>query len=384
MSVHDNTRRLAVSVGALLLLACSANSSTTGGGFDSEANSTGGIPGAIDPPPQGPPDLTPESACAEESQTAGLVPLNIYLLIDTSGSMNDSPPGPLPGLPNGPAKWKRVEAGVSAFIADPDAAGLRVAASHFPQGAANSSCEQGQYALPSIDFAPLDGDPAPGDVHEQALVQWLSSLDPSGPTPMAGALAGTYQHTRAHLQSHPKEKGIVILVTDGSPTTCPDNSIAHIAGLAAEQTTKSNPIRTFTIGIEGSQEAELKAIAFAGQGSAYFFGKSSNLAQDVLNTLKTITHQQLGCEFAIPDPQSGAIDPHKVNVNFTDAAGKSSALYRVDGPEHCIAGAWYYAMASDGAAPTKVILCPQTCATARDQDTAALQILYGCPSKLPR
>ncbi len=384
MSVHVCMRRSLAGAGVLLLVACSANSPTTGGEFNSEANPAGGAPGVIDQPAKGPPDLSPDSACAIETRTAGPVPLNLYLLIDTSGSMSDSPPGPLPGLPNGPAKWKRVKAGVSAFIADPDTAGLRVAASHFPQGAAASSCEPGQYALPPIDFAPLSADPAPGDVQEQALVQWFSTLDPSGPTPMAGALAGAYQHTRTRLQSHPKEKGIVILVTDGSPTTCPDNSIAHIANLAAEQTTEPNPIRTFTIGIEGSQEAELKAIASAGQGSAYFFGKSSNLAQDLLNTLKTITHQQLGCEFAIPDPQSGAIDPHKVNVNFTDAAGHTSTLYKVDGPEQCIAGAWYYATVPDSVAPTKVILCPQTCTNARDQDTAVLQILYGCPSKLPR
>lgn len=69
-----------------------------------------------------------EPACAGETKTAELVPLDIYIMLDKSGSMLDKT-GP---MANGPSKWEAVTQGLNAFFNDPQSAGLGVGLQYFP------------------------------------------------------------------------------------------------------------------------------------------------------------------------------------------------------------------------------------------------------------
>lgn len=66
--------------------------------------------------------------CAGETSKAELIPLDIYLMLDSSGSMNDTT-----GQNNtGPSKWDAVTQALTTFFKDPSSAGLGLGLNHFP------------------------------------------------------------------------------------------------------------------------------------------------------------------------------------------------------------------------------------------------------------
>jgi hypothetical protein len=80
--------------------------------------------------------------CAGETSTAQQIPLDIYLMLDSSGSMTDT----TGANGSGPTKWSAVTQALTAFFADPQSAGLGVGLQHFPLTAAGvpASCTSSQ------------------------------------------------------------------------------------------------------------------------------------------------------------------------------------------------------------------------------------------------
>lgn len=86
----------------------------------------------------------------------------------------------------------------------------------------------------------------------------------------------------------------------------------------------------------------------------------------------------LACEYEIPPPPDGMdFDPDQVNVEFDDGMGGMLPIGRVDSPAECagVADGWYYDVP---AAPTRIVLCPQTCDTIQGFSTASVSIKFGC------
>jgi hypothetical protein len=90
------------------------------------------------------PDAAPaaDEQCAAESHQASQVPVDLYLLLDVSGSMT--------ALVGGHSKWSLVRQALGRFFADPRSAGLGVALQVFPLPA---SCQS------DADCSPLPGPP---------------------------------------------------------------------------------------------------------------------------------------------------------------------------------------------------------------------------------
>lgn len=65
------------------------------------------------------------TSCAGETSTAELVPLDLYIMLDASGSMEDR-------LPTRNTKWEAITAALEAFFTDPQSAGLGVGLQYFP------------------------------------------------------------------------------------------------------------------------------------------------------------------------------------------------------------------------------------------------------------
>jgi hypothetical protein len=93
-----------------------------------------------------PPDLdtgSDSTGCATDTVTAQAAPLDLYFMIDTSGSMNDLV-GPRQ------SKWNAVTLALTTFVADPASTDLGIGAQYFPAMAAgvsasctsNSDCGQ--------------------------------------------------------------------------------------------------------------------------------------------------------------------------------------------------------------------------------------------------
>jgi len=84
------------------------------------------------------------------------------------------------------------------------------------------------------------------------------------------------------------------------------------------------------------------------------------------------------CEYALPADQS-AYDPNQTNVVYNSTSGGqdiSTELTRVADASACTANAWYY---DDPLDPTKITLCPNTCAAVQDDATARVWVEFGCP-----
>ncbi|HEX6765913.1 MAG TPA: hypothetical protein VF103_10560, partial [Polyangiaceae bacterium] len=112
-------------------------------------------------------------ACATDTLGADVGPVNMFVMFDSSASMNDN------------NKWPDATAAFVAFFQDPETAGLRLAFRFFGSnqptaGCNNTDCSIDACADPLIDIAGLTADPAPTDAHEGALVNLLQATMPVG------------------------------------------------------------------------------------------------------------------------------------------------------------------------------------------------------------
>jgi hypothetical protein len=90
----------------------------------------------------------------------------------------------------------------------------------------------------------------------------------------------------------------------------------------------------------------------------------------------------LSCEWVIPLPPNGqTLNPNMVNVSFIDAQSNATLIGRVNGPADCdgVENGWYYDNASQ---PTKVFVCPATCAWIQGKPGAQVDIQFGCATQL--
>lgn len=89
---------------------------------------------------------------------------------------------------------------------------------------------------------------------------------------------------------------------------------------------------------------------------------------------------KVACELGVPPPPSGStLDPDKVNVVYTPGAGGASETILQDTSKPCDAGAngWQYS-----ADKTKILLCGATCAKIQADTAAAVDVEFGCETKI--
>jgi hypothetical protein len=341
----------AAAFGACAATGGDANSSSGQGGetFDAGSNDGG---------------LNTMSACATASDDAELVPVNIYIMFDKSGSMIGT-------------KWSQSTAALQAFFMDPVSAGLRVALRFFPDDGCDTSCNVGACAQPKVAIGELTNLSSPTDTHEQALIDAFIDVVPSGGTPLSAALDGGITWARNLIDAAPTERAVVVLVTDGDPSDCQTSTDYFTT--AASGALSSHDILTFAIGLEGSNETLMNAIAVAGGTSGGYFIGTSNVQQHLVEALNEIRDGFIACEYQVPDEFDGeAIDPTKVNVLYTPAgASEPITIGQVADRNSCnpATGGWYY---DDPINPTKLTFCDLTCDALQADVGGELELLFGC------
>jgi hypothetical protein len=309
-------------------------------------------------------------SCAATSAAANLIPVNMFIIFDKSGSMKDN------------NKWTNTSQALIDFFKDQGSAGLRVALRFFPDaGCDDNACDITVCSQPLVPLAPLTSDAAPVDAQEGALIAAVQSKSPGGGTPMYVALGGAEQWAATYQGSHPAEKTVVVLVTDGEPNGC-DEDVNHIAKLAAT-TMAANGVLTYAVGLVGSNMGTIDTIAAAGGTGQGFFVGNGNASADLLAALKAIQGSQVACTFQMPTMGSmgETIDPNLVNVNYTPGNGSPAVTFgQVPNQAACTAqaGGWFY---DNPAKPTTITLCPTTCASVQADQMAKIEILLGCATK---
>lgn len=251
-------------------------------------------------------------------------------------------------------------------------------------GGVGVSCNTTDYATPATAIAPLPGVAA-------AINAQLGTHIPNGQTPTYNALQGAIQAAKTYATAHPSEVVAVVLSTDGIPNTkgkC-DDAVADIEGVAAAGLAGTPSIKTFVIGVLAPADATsdatttLNGIAAAGgTGTATILGTSATTESDFIAALAKIRGASLPCQFALPVPEAGTPDYHKVNVVYTSSGtGKDNVIGYVGSAMNCDPklGGWYYDADPDmGGTPTKVILCPASCSAVQGDPAGKVSVLQGC------
>jgi hypothetical protein len=387
----------------LLISACIAacSGSKGGSGFGSSGSSgddgDGGLLGSSGGPglggEGGGPVIGLDAACASQSSKGQLQPLDMYIMLDQSGSMKDN------------NKWGNVTSALNAFVAQPSMAGVGVGLQYFGvTGGSAGGCQNGKacasdadcsggacapilnicicsgggdscnaadYAKPEIEIEPLPG-------VAQKITASISAHSPSTGTPTSAALQGAVDHAKAWAQAHAGHVTIALLATDGDPEEC-DTNLGNIDAIAAAALAGNPKILTFVIGV-GSSLSNLNGIAQAGgTNQAFIVDTGGNAQQQFLDALNKIRGQALGCVYSIPLPTGGGqIDFGTVNVQYTPGDGSPpSILPKVADKGSCPASgdAWYY---DNNSAPTQIILCDSSCSKIEADKSGEVNIVFGC------
>jgi hypothetical protein len=302
----------------------------------------------------------------------------VYLavLFDVSGSM-----GKFDYEWHDPAlKWEPVVAGTKAFFTDPASAGLEASLAFFP--AASDRCEPSSYAEPEVPFTELPS-AAFGAAIDAVTPQ--SADDWRGGTPTLAALQGTIARLEPLAAADPDATYAIVLVTDGHPQDCDDNSIESVA---AAVSAVASTIPTYVIGVrnppvDGAPDtvSDLDALAVAGgTGQALLIdtGNPASTTADLLTAVNGIRGQTLSCDLDLPAPPAGReLDPQRVRVSFTTAAGAVDLPYD---PGCTAGGGWHY---DDPTAPATIHLCPDTCTTVQGDVEAELSVAFACEVLIP-
>jgi hypothetical protein len=403
MDLGHMTRRLGAVLGLCAFLgACSADggpASAPGGvagvsglvgtnptGASGAAGRTGASTAANSGSGSGPLDAA--NACGIGTVSAKLAPVNMFVMFDRSGSMEDED------------KWTNATAALAAFFGNPGTAGLRVALRFFPHDQPASGCNEDECSVdacsqPLVDIAALTAEPAPTDAHEGRLLAAIRSSAPGngggggrnngggggGGTPIYAALEGSLAWAMGYKASHPNENTVVVFLTDGEPNGCEEN-FGAISALAADALARTG-VTTYAIGLQGSREDQMDQLAAAGgTKQGIFINNSANAQQELLTALDAIRGMALTCDFPLPaSTRAGEmIDPTKINVTFTSGASAARTFGQVPNQAGCsTTDAWYY---DRPAAPTGIFLCPSTCEKVRQDDSAQLRVLLGCTTQL--
>jgi hypothetical protein len=318
--------------------------------------------------------VTQDSACATTSVEAQPVPLDMYIMLDRSGSMgSDCNIGSTTT-----SKWCYSVNALYNFFNAPTSAGMGVALQYFPISGYQCGGNGGACATPAVALGLLPGNLA-------ALQSSLNTTTSSGSnTPTEAGIRGLVNYTANNVQ--PGRTMIGILITDGAPNGCNETPTylrdllgAHLAATGIE---------TFVIGMTGANFTTLETIATGGGapshtnycGSAppchhYSVGNGDPLAfQAVLQAIQNVA---IGCQYQLPASDAGLIDPNKVVVEYSPGgAPPPQQLQRVNDATACgPQGGWYY---DNNTNPTTITLCPATCTVVSADSSPKLDILLGC------
>ncbi len=330
----------------------------TTGGIVTTTTGAGGDEISLDGGPDGEMPIDDAGACAATSAQAQTIPLDMIILLDESGSMDGD-------------KWTGATAALKSFIDDPASAGIGVGAVYFPVDTSDD-CNFTDYANLNVPIGTLPG-------NADALKASIDAEEPQGGTPTFGALKGALFAATSYQDMNPTHKVIVVIATDGDPTSCSDTSTTGIANLA-KSAHNYNGVQTYAIAVAGSTISSLNAIAVAG-GTVKAYDVTQNIGE-FSKKMAEIRASALSCEFVIPPPpMAQQLDPTKVNLSYTAGGqGTPKTLPHVDNLAACGSKlGWFY---DNNAKPTKVELCPSSCKTVQADSKAIVSVLFGCATQI--
>ncbi|HEY2514232.1 MAG TPA: hypothetical protein VGI39_25370, partial [Polyangiaceae bacterium] len=348
-----------------------------------------------------------DAACASSTSRGQQAPLDMYIMLDQSGSMSEQVAG-------NTSKWAAVTGALNTFVSGTNTAGISVGLQYFglPPGGGGgttnpscpTTCQQtsdcgatggpcvvgfcvgciaggtgggGADSCTAADYAKADVEIAALPGVGSAITASIAKHSPSTSTPTSAALQGAVNHAQDWAKSHTSDIVIAVLATDGDPTEC-DTNLTNINAIAAAGVSGTPKVLTFVIGVGPSSTALNGIAAAGGTTSAFLVDTTMNVNQQFLDALNKIRGTALGCNYTIPVPTTGTPNYSEINVQYVPSGGGAPVLIpNVANASACPAtgDAWYY---DNPSAPTQIVLCPGTCKTVEADQGGEVQILLGC------
>jgi hypothetical protein len=310
---------------------------------------------------------TDAGVCSTTGATAKPLPVDIFVLLDRSGSMTT----PIYGFPRDsgvtPSRWESITEALGNFVMSPASAGISVGLGYFPS-TGFSECNITDYATPVVPIAPLPG-------VATAFMASVNMTYPTGGTPTLPALQGAVQYAQQREMTMGRRTAIA-LATDGEPNSCGSTlqSVSDVASMAA-----AKGIYTFVIGVGSSLQTFNALAAAGGTKMAYLVENATPDALAMAFKAIQLQASKLACSYTVPPPPPNEmLDPFRVNVRFTPTAdptkwfGIGMVLSRGD----CgTMGGWYF---DDLFAPTSVNLCDTSCQKVNGAGEGSISLQFGC------
>ena len=343
-----------------------------------------------------------KDACAATRLDAKSIPVDLYIALDRSGSMNLPQSLPVTDQTQGGgdcnvgdttvSRWCYALNALDGLFEAVGTDDVGVALQFFPSGGCTGSqnpflyacCNSGTCCSGAPDSAPAV---ALGDLpdHRTALTDALNEEIPWGDrTPIEAALRGLATYTGAARR--PERQMVGLLITDGAPEGCSsnENTLASIVKNHREAT----GIKTYLVGMQGADFAALEAIASAGgaaphddycSGGAprcHYYSVGNGTPAAFTAALGRIQSEALGCKLAMPVADDGIVNPNDVSLEILPAEGTLPRIVeRVAGAAACTAaGGFFY---DDGETPSVIELCPESCSELVSAG-AGVEVVVGC------
>jgi hypothetical protein len=304
------------------------------------------------------------AACVGVEVATEALPVDLFAVIDRSGSMDEL-------TQSGVSKWTATKAAFGDFLSRAPA-GMGLGLSLFPvPGDTVASCSTEHYRFASLPI---------NDVSSMAsgAVRRLDDATPQGQTPTSPALTAALDLATAYGVQHPARSVVVLLATDGLPTTCAPTDTAALAALAREALDGPAHVRTLVVasGPDARSPGFARIAQEGGTLHPLVIDPSADFARQLSDALGAAAERRVACDLALPEPPAGRkLDYDAVNVVLDGA--ERVTLPRVDGASSCANNAgWYYDVDPARGAPSRLNVCKAACE--RVDGAAALRVEVGC------
>lgn len=313
--------------------------------------------------------------CAAEMKEATPTPVDLYVLLDRSGSMTKQAD-----------LWTPVTEAIKAFVQSPKMSGVGMGLQYFPRNGTKKEqqpiCSVENYLVPAVPIAVLPGNAealkSSIDAHHFTQADW--DLPTHWGTPTRFVAAAAVAHLTERATTHPERGAAILLATDGEPAGCNGSGAEDVVKVLEKAAASSPPIRTFVIGIGAINNLNRFAAAGGTGPEAIVVDKEGGekTRDQFLAALEQIRQATLPCSYAIPD--AGDVDPKKVNVSVKTAGDEITDLVKVANAGACATAsgpAWHY---DDEADPKAVVMCPSSCALLQE-GPRKIQLAFGCVTR---
>lgn len=348
-----------------LLAACAEEATSQGGSGGSGAGgspntggsgATGGSDGGFTPDGGGGMGTGGE-ACVSTKAEAEPTPLDMIFVLDWSQSMQGE-------------SWAGITSAIAEFVEAPASTGINAGMVFFPtiKPFFDDTCNQDLYKQLDVPIAPLPGNAFP-------ITNSFPADAVGAPSPLYAGLSGALLAATARQDAFPDHKVIVVLAADGGYNGC-GVGITTIAGWAKDAR-EYNGVLTYVVAVQSADIKFENLDLIAADGGTTPVYDASDIS-DFADKIAEIRTAALGCDFAIPPPPNGQdINPTKVNFTYTPGGnGDPLTLPGADSLEDCGGQpGWYY---DNNTNPTKIIVCPASCATIQNDSEAEVNVEFGC------